>query len=95
MKKLKNQEKSGKKSGIYTARFFVIVLSLAICRDPPGGTPESSDPISEPATPGNETYQKLAKSENFLLNKIFKSNLRPFFVKNQKNGKKSIFFSDF
>ena len=44
------------------------------------------------ATPGNERYQKLAKSENFLLNKIFKSNLRPFFVKNQKNGKKSIFF---
>ena len=44
-----------------TARFFVIVLSLAICRDPPGGTPGSSDPISEPATPGNETYQKISE----------------------------------
>ena len=59
---------------------------------PPGGTPGESDPISEPATPVNETYEKLAKSESFLLYKIFKSNLRPFFAKNQKNGKKSIFF---
>ena len=77
---------------VHTAEIFDIVKSLAICRDPPGGTPVGWDPFSEPATPGDETYQKLAKSEKFLLNKISKSNLRPFFVKNQKNGKKSIFF---
>ena len=28
--------------------------SLAICRDPPGGTPGASDPISEPSTPVDE-----------------------------------------
>ena len=76
----------------YTALVVNIVWSLAISRDPPGGTPGASDPISEPATPVDETYQKSAKSKNFLLNKISKSNIRPFFVKNQKNGKKSIFF---
>ena len=57
---------------LYAALFFNIVSSLAICRDPPGGAPEKSDPFSEPTTPGNETYQKLAKSENFLFNQIFK-----------------------
>ena len=28
--------------------------SLAICRDPPGGTLGASDPISEPSTPVDE-----------------------------------------
>ena len=53
---------------------------------PPGGTPGRWwDPFSGLATPSNETYQKLAKLDDFLLNYIFKLNLRPFFVKIWKN----------
>ena len=47
----------------HTAVLVIIIRSLAIYRDPPGGTPGASDPISEPSTPVDSKIP-----DNFYLN---------------------------